>query len=367
MRGKPVFPGRAGPGAAGGDPRPGGTDRLRDLEGRMGPAKVRPCRRDLLGAKGRAVNVVSALLVGRAKADDGAAGDQAGARVGAGGGDRIGDFGGRVPVTAQDMPARGGEARHLVGRCRQVGIAVDGDAVVVPKHHKPAKAEVPGKVDRLVAYPLHQAAVTGDHPGHVVDQVGKAGVGEPFGQRHADGGGDALAKGAGRDLDAPGVPVFGVAGGAAAQLPEGPDLIHAHVVIAQKVMDRVKQHRPVPRRQDETVAVRPAGRGGIERHETVEKDGRHVGHAHRHSGVAGIRGLHRIHRKRAQGIGHGPFVGGGRRGVHRRTFQRSLRAVETRRSISGVRISCIARSCLLPGMTMEFARLIHEPEIIEVR
>ena len=36
-------------------------------------------------------------------------------------------------------------------------------------------------------------------------------------------------------------------------------------------------------------------------------------------------------------------------------------------TISGVRISCIAKSCLLPGMTIELARLIQEPWIIEVR
>jgi len=39
----------------------------------------------------------------------------------------------------------------------------------------------------------------------------------------------------------------------------------------------------------------------------------------------------------------------------------------TRRMISGVRISCMARSSLSPGMTMELARLIQLPWTIETR
>ena len=32
---------------------------------------------------------------------------------------------------------------------------------------------MPGKADRLVVDTFHQAAVTGDHPGAVIDQIGR--------------------------------------------------------------------------------------------------------------------------------------------------------------------------------------------------
>ena len=39
------------------------------------------------------------------------------------------------------------------------------------KHVEPAEAEMAGEPRRLVVDPLHQAAVAGDHPGAVVDQI----------------------------------------------------------------------------------------------------------------------------------------------------------------------------------------------------
>ena len=69
-----------------------------------------------------------------------------------------------------------------------------------------------GQADRLVADALHQAAVAGDHPGAVVDQVvAEPGVHVPLGHGHADGGGQALAQRAGGGLDARGMAVLRVA------------------------------------------------------------------------------------------------------------------------------------------------------------
>ncbi len=55
----------------------------------------------------------------------------------------------------------------------------------------------------------------------------------------------------------------------------------------------------------EPVAVGPVGRGGIVLEVFGPQHRGHVGHAHRHAGMPRIRRLHRIHRQRADGIGHG--------------------------------------------------------------
>ena len=56
-------------------------------------------------------------------------------------------------------------------------------------------------------------------------------------------------------------------------------------------------------RQDEAVAVGPVRIGGIELQMPREQHRRDIGHAHRHAGMAAVRGLDRIHRERANGVG----------------------------------------------------------------
>ena len=45
------------------------------------------------------------------------------------------------------------------------------------------------------------------------------------------------------------------------------------------------------------------GSAGVELQMPREQRGRGIGHAHRHAGVAAVRGLDRIHREGADGIG----------------------------------------------------------------
>ncbi len=54
----------------------------------------------------------------------------------------------------------------------------------------------------------------------------------------------------------------------------------------------------------EAIAIGPVGGIGIVLEIFAPQHGGDVGHAHRHSRVAGIGSLHRIHRKRPDGIGH---------------------------------------------------------------
>src|SRR5690606_36154626 len=172
----------------------------------------------------RAVDAGGVLLVGRAETDHGAAGDERRARAPhrlvEGGADLVGV----MAVAAVDGPARGLEPLPLVGRVREAHPTVDRDAVVVPEHDELAQTLASGEADRLVADPLHQAAVAGDHPGAVIDEL----LAEPclhvrFRHRHADGGAEALAGRAGRRLDPRGMAVFGMAGGAGAELTEVAD------------------------------------------------------------------------------------------------------------------------------------------------
>ena len=110
------------------------------------------------------------------------------------------------------MPAVGLEARGGVVGVGELGVAVDGDVVVVVDDDEAAEAQVAGEGGGLVADALHEVAVAGDHVGAVVDEVGaEAGPQPALGDGHADGVGEALAERAGGDLDAGGVVHLGVA------------------------------------------------------------------------------------------------------------------------------------------------------------
>jgi hypothetical protein len=190
--------------------------------------------------------------------------------------------------------------------------------------------EPAGEADGLVADPLHQAAVAGDDPGAVVDQVGaEAGGQVPFGDGHANGGRQALAERTGGGLDARRVAVFGVAGGLRAELAEGLQLVQRHRLEAGQVQQAVEQHRAVAGRQHEAVAVGPVRLAGVVFEELAPEHGGDVGHAHRHAGVAAIGLFDGVHRQDANGVGHGLKVGG--HGGPDRFEEKSWRALACKR------------------------------------
>ena len=252
-------------------------------------------------------------LVRRTEADDRLAVDQRRAAVVLRG-FRQGavDVGGVMAVAGQDTPAGGLEALALVGAVRQADAAVDGDVVVVPHHDQPAQLLVAGQADRLVADALHQAAVAGDDPGAVIADLGaEFGAHGFLGHGEADGVGNALAERAGRGLDPLHFLVFGMAGGDRTQLAEVLDLLQRHLLVAGQIQQRIDQHRAVTGRQHKAVAVEPVRGRGVELEVVLEQDRRHVGHAHRHAGMAGIGGLDRVHRQHADRAGQVPVVGVG--------------------------------------------------------
>ena len=205
---EPRLPGRA----------PGGQHIVRDFERRQVPAKLDPRRGNLVRAERGAMGRGSALLVGRAKADDRLAANEARPRVGERFLDRAVDGAGIEPIAFARVPLRGLVPGDHVLVARQIGRAVDGDVVVVPQHDQPAELEMPGEPDRFVVDALHQIAVAGDDEGAVIDQVVAVDrVQMALGDGHSDGHRHPLAERPGGHFDPGELEILGVAGGRASQ------------------------------------------------------------------------------------------------------------------------------------------------------
>ena len=69
-----------------------------------------------------------------------------------------------------------------------------------------------------------------------------------------------------------------------------------------EMQQRVEQHRGVPRREHEAVAVRPDRVGGVEAQEALPEHVGDGGERHRRAGMAGVRLLDRVDRERADRV-----------------------------------------------------------------
>ena len=160
---------------------------------------------------------------------------------------------------------------------------------------------------------LHHVAVAADGVDVEVVQ-GEVGLvvvlGEPeAGRGHADAGGHALAERAGGRLDAGRQVRLGVAGGLAVDLAELLEVVERQgrgvedldplldVVHAGEVDQRVEQHRRVPDRQDEPVAVGPQRVGRVVAEEVLPERVAQRRQRHRRPRVARVRRLDRVHRQ----------------------------------------------------------------------
>ena len=211
-----------------------------------------------------------------------------------------------------DVPAvRVEPLRRVVGE-PAVHFTVDRDAVVVVETDELAEPERAGQRAGFVRHAFHQAAVAEEHVGVVVDDFVPGSVergGEQLlRQRHADGIGEALAEGAGRRLDAEVAVDLRVARRVRAELPEVREVLDRERVTRQ-VEQRIEQHRAVPVRQHEAVAVGPLGVARVVLEVVRPQDLRDVGHAHGHAGMTGIGLLDRIHAQRTDGVGELPACG----------------------------------------------------------
>ncbi len=261
-------------------------------------------------------------LVGTAVADDALDADDAGARVVLRRHHRLVDRAAveRVDATL-DMPAIPLEALGPILGVGDVGLAVDGDRIVVVEIDDFAQAQVAGKAGRLAGDALHEIAVAHNGIGEVVDDL-EAGAVEAFGQpalgqRHADAIGEAGAQGAGGRLHADGVAGFGVAGRLAAPLAEVLQLFQRQVIAGQ-MEHGIEQHGAVARAEHEAVAIHPLRVGRAVAHDARPQRQRGDGHAHGHTGMARIGGLHTVGGEHANGVGGLGFEFAGKLLVERR-------------------------------------------------
>ncbi len=220
------------------------------------------------------------------------------------------NVGGVVPVTGIGDPAGGLKAFAHIGGIRKRGRSVDGDVVVVKQHDQVGQLQMASQRDGFMADAFHQIAVRRHHIGFVMDQViAEARVQNALGQRHAHRIAQTLTQRAGGRLDPRGMAIFGVPGARAAHFAEILDVVDGDAVIAGEPEQGIKQHRTVATGQHKAVAVGPGRIARVKFQEMRIQNTCHIGHAHRHAGMAGFGVLHGIHRKGADGIGQPARLG----------------------------------------------------------
>ncbi len=294
-----------------------GPNLLRHVEGGCGTAQALSGGLCLLGPQGAAMAGRGVLLAGAALPDAGPGRHQGGSPRFQGLADGLVHGGRVVPVNRLDVPAIGPEAACDFVRAGHVRPSVDSDAVVVVEADQVIEPQVPGQRGGFVGDALHQVSVRGQDVDAVIQQrllrCVEPGSGHLGGQGHARPHGQALAQRPGGHFDPRGMAELGMARGAAAPLPEILDVVHGDL-IAEEMQQAVKQHRAVPGREDEPVAVGPLRILGVELKEIVPESEGQVGGTHGHAGVAGVGLLHGVDRQHPQGVGAELVLGGGQFG-----------------------------------------------------
>ena len=161
---------------------------------------------------------------------------------------------------------------------------------------------------------LHEVPVAAEDEDVMVDRArSEVRTKEALGHPHADAVGEALAEGAGRDLDAGRDVNLGMARRARSPLAELLDVVEREAVAVQ-VQHRVQKHRRVPVRQDEAVAIGPVGMARVVAQHPREQDVRERRERHRSPGMAAVGLLDGVHREASNhvyaklfqlGVGHG--------------------------------------------------------------
>jgi hypothetical protein len=194
--------------------------------------------------------------------------------------------------------------RRVVGE-PAARLAVDRDAVVVVESDQLAELLRSGERAHLVRDAFHQATVAQEDVGVVVDdrRVGPIELGGEvlFRERHADGVRYALPERPRRGFDAERKLALRMARDARAELAKVLELVDVDLV-AREIRDRIEQHRAVPIRQHEPIAVVPVTVRGVETQVVVPEHLGDVGHAHRHAWVPRFGGLDRVHRQHANRV-----------------------------------------------------------------
>ena len=286
------------------------------------PAQVLLGRLEFLFTQRLAVHLGGAGLVWAAIADDALDADDTGPRVVLRGHYCLVDRAAVERVDAAlNMPAVPFKALGPILGVGDVGLAVDGNGVIVVEIDDLAQAQMARQAGGLAGNAFHEVAVAHDGIGKVVDDLEARAV-EAFsqpalGQRHAHAVGEAGAQRAGGRLDAHSVTRFGVAGRLAAPLAKALQLVQRQVVAGQ-MQHGVEQHGAVTGAEHEAVAVHPLRVGRAVAHDARPQRQRGDGHAHGHTGMARVGGLHTVGGEHANGVGGFAFKFAGKLLVERR-------------------------------------------------
>ena len=122
---------------------------------------------------------------------------------------------------------------------------------------------------------------------------------------HTHGIAYSLPEWASRAFNPGGFHVFRMTGGLAVQLAKIPDFLHGEIK-SGKMKPSVKEHTPMPGRQDKAVAIDPLGIGWIDLQVVTKKNGPDFGGSEGESQVSGRTGMNGVDGQPAGLIG-GPF------------------------------------------------------------
>jgi len=217
-----------------------------------------------------------------------------------------------VPVNLLHMPVAQAEAGEHVVALSDLYAAIIGHPVVVPEKDELAQAQMSGERDHLLANAFLQAAVADQRVGVMIDDLRpEPFVEEGFGDGHAGGIGNPLAERAGRRLDAAVRIELRMTLAMRAEFPEGFDFVDGDLLVTAQVEKRVEQHRPMPVRLHEAVAVEPQRILRIELQMAREKGRAGIGGAQRRAGVTLPDALDRVDGQETDCIGHQAGIDGG--------------------------------------------------------
>ena len=194
---------------------------------------------NLLVTQWRTMAGLFALLVGRAPTDHSSAADKRGVcRISLGLIDRLGD---RLRIMAinilNDLPAIGAKTRWRVIGKPTLNIAVDRNAVVIPKSRQFAQAQGARKRAGLMGNPLHQAPITQKNISTVINNGMAISVElcrkHFLCQSHAHAIGNALAQWPGSGFHSRRIAILGMAWCARMQLAKILQLFGRQIVPGQ--------------------------------------------------------------------------------------------------------------------------------------
>ena len=213
-----------------------------------------------------------------------------------------------VAVDAGDhIPAIGLETAHGVVAKPGINRSVNRDRIVVIENNQLGQPPDTGERTGFMRNAFHQAAVTHEGPGEVIDDIEAVPVElrcqRQFGKRHADRIGQPLPERAGGGLDPRGHTDLRVTRRFRVKLSKRPQLVDRQVVAGQ-MQQCIEQHRAMAIGEYEAITIEPARLRRIVFEVTAPERDRDIGHPHRHPGMPGIRLLDRIHGKRPDGAGH---------------------------------------------------------------